>query len=373
MAELDPALVRRFELIKVKEPAGRSIWPESSTPRACCRRRGCGRFSRLVGCVDAALPGVDHQPHPVDVPETLASLEKARKMPGWEPLACFPAGNEDGPEIVFTIPRMLRGIFRKRRKLLTLLFHTATETLRDAFRARHDLPDGRIAAVAAVHSFGDYLIFHPHLHVLAADGLFDKAGRFHCMPAESAAPVADLFRHRFLHALREAKLISPRRLADLLGWKHSSFHLDHGPKPVAPHDIAGRKHLAEYLLRMPFSLQKIHWNETSKTVIYRSRRHWRAKRNFEIFPRSDFLAAAVQHIPPKGQQTVCYYGLYSNKSRGLADTNRPMLIPAPAPVPLEKKTPADEILLVPGAAETNRPCHAPALARPDHPGLACPP
>ena len=94
-------------------------------------------------------------------------------------------------QFVFTMPRMLRGIFRKRRKLLTILFHTATETLRDAFRARLDLPDGRIAAVAAVHSFGDYLIFHPHLHVLAADGLFDKAGRFHCMPAESAAPVAE--------------------------------------------------------------------------------------------------------------------------------------------------------------------------------------
>ncbi len=183
-------------------------------------------------------------------------------------------------QFVFTIPRMLRGIFRKRRKLLTILFHVATATLRDVFRAGLDLPDGRIAAVAAVHTFGDYLIFHPHLHVLAADGLFDKQGRFHCMPSESAAPVAELFRHRFLHALREAKLISAAKLSDLLGWKHSGFHVNHGQKPVAPHDIAGRKHLAEYLLRMPFSLQKMHWNETSKTVIYRSRKHWNTKRNF---------------------------------------------------------------------------------------------
>lgn len=183
--------------------------------------------------------------------------------------------------------------------------------------------------------------------MLAADGLFDQDGRFHCMPAESAAQVAELFRHRFLHALREAKLISAAKLTDLLSWKHSGFHVDHGPKPVAPHDIAGRKHLAEYLLRMPFSLQKIHWNETSNSVIYRSRKHWRTKRNFEVFPVSDFLAAAVQHIPPKGQQTVRYYGLYSNKSRGIADTDRPMLIPAPAPVPLDQQAPADEILPVP--------------------------
>jgi len=40
---------------------------------------------------------------------------------------------------------MLRGIFRKRRHLLHLLFQTATATLRDAFRTRLALPDGRIA------------------------------------------------------------------------------------------------------------------------------------------------------------------------------------------------------------------------------------
>jgi hypothetical protein len=49
----------------------------------------------------------------------------------------------------------------------------------------------------------------------------------------------------------------------------------------------------QYLLRHPFlggrslgedpSLQKITWNATTKTVIYRSKRHHTTKRNFEIF------------------------------------------------------------------------------------------
>ena len=40
-------------------------------------------------------PRVDYQPpHPADVPETRASLEKARKMLDWEPLVGFPAGND---------------------------------------------------------------------------------------------------------------------------------------------------------------------------------------------------------------------------------------------------------------------------------------
>jgi hypothetical protein len=52
----------------------------------------------------------------------------------------------------------------------------------------------------------------------------------------------------------------------------------------------------------PFSLQIITWNATSKTVIYRSKRHHTTKRNFETFTAPDFIAAALLHLPPKGQQ-----------------------------------------------------------------------
>jgi hypothetical protein len=39
----------------------------------------------------------------------------------------------------------------------TRLFHTATATLQDAFRIRLGLPQGRIGAISAVHTFGDSL------------------------------------------------------------------------------------------------------------------------------------------------------------------------------------------------------------------------
>ncbi len=77
-----------------------------------------------------------------------------------------------------------------------------------------------------------------------------------------------------------------------------------------------------HLLRAPFSLEKITWIEDTGSVVYRSRRSWRTKRNFEVFAAADFLAAAVSHILPKNQQTVRYYGLYSNKRRGLDTKTR---------------------------------------------------
>ncbi len=50
------------------------------------------------------------------------------------------------------------------------------------------------------------------------------------------------------------------------------------------------------------------------------------KRNFEIFKAPDFIAAALLHLPPKGQQTVRYYGVYSNKIRGRVADKSPSLI-----------------------------------------------
>ena len=36
-----------------------------------------------------------------------------------------------------------------------------------------------------IHTFGEYLVdFHPHLHALVADGLFDPQGGFHPLPEE---------------------------------------------------------------------------------------------------------------------------------------------------------------------------------------------
>jgi hypothetical protein len=52
-------------------------------------------------------------------------------------------------------------------------------------------------------------------------------------------------------------------------------------------------------------------------VLYRSERHWRTRRNFEVFSAPQFIAALLDQMPPKGVPQVRYYGWYSNKSRGL--------------------------------------------------------
>jgi hypothetical protein len=73
----------------------------------------------------------------------------------------------------------------------------------------------------------------------------------------------------------------------------------------------------EYIIRNPFSLEKIRYIEKSGTVIYRSgMSHGKSKKNFQIFNAEEFIATITQHIPDKSFQLVRYYGWYSNRTRG---------------------------------------------------------
>ncbi len=101
----------------------------------------------------------------------------------------------------------------------------------------------------------------------------------------------------------------------LLSWKHSGFSVHNG-KPVRRQDAAGRERVAQYIIRNPFSEQKMVYDAQDGTVIYHSRMHAKTKRNFEVFSAEEFIAAITEHIPDKGFQMVRYYGWYSNRARG---------------------------------------------------------
>ena len=47
-------------------------------------------------------------------------------------------------------------------------------------------------------------------------------------------------------------------------------------------------------------------------MIYRSKMNRVLKRNFEVCPVLDWIAAVTAHIPNKGEHLLHYYGWYSN-------------------------------------------------------------
>jgi hypothetical protein len=81
-------------------------------------------------------------------------------------------------------------------------------------------------------------------------------------------------------------------------------------------DAEGRQRLARYMIRCPFSLEKMRYAPDSGMVIYRSKPHATLKRNYQLVPALKWLQLLVNHIPHKYEHLVRYYGYYSNRSRG---------------------------------------------------------
>jgi len=169
--------------------------------------------------------------------------------------------------------------------------------------------------VLTLHTFGDYLNFHPHIHAIATDGLFDRHGTFIALPDAKLRDLRDLFRAKIFRLLVQRKLLSPALVHKFMQWKHSGFNLFRGD-PVPGTHRAELEKMAQYILRHSFSVEKMTYFPQTGRVIYHSRLNPTTRRNFEVFTATDFLAAITQHIPEKGAQTVKYYGYYSNKARG---------------------------------------------------------
>jgi len=210
---------------------------------------------------------------------------------------------------------MLRPYFRFDRDLLKDLCRIANRCLVEFMRTALGLPEGIAGTIMVIHTFGEYLDFHPHLHALVADGLFTRSGVFHVLPNVSLRPLEELFRARVIAFLLEKGLLPPERARMLRNWKHSGFNI-HQSRRVSPDEDQDRERLAQYIIRSPFSTEKMRVTGPGGGIVYHSEMNPKIKRNFEVFSPTDFIAAVTQHIPDKNFHLVRYYGWYSNKMRG---------------------------------------------------------
>ena len=218
----------------------------------------------------------------------------------------------------------------------------AHECLLEYLRATLDLPEGLPGIVMAIHTFGEYLDFHPHLHALVADGLFARSGLFYCLPNVSLKPLEEMFRARVITFLVNKGLLPSARADMLRGWVHSGFNV-HRSRRVLPDEREDLERLAQYIIRNPFAVEKMQVTEPNRanpegSIIYHSGMNPKIQLQLpfalltparscrpspfgrlEVFSPCDFIAAITQHIPDKSFQLVRYYGWYSNKMRGQRD------------------------------------------------------
>ena len=237
--------------------------------------------------------------------------------------------------VVLTMPRLLRGIFRKRRELLLDLSQCAAEALAEYMR-RHLAAHSRPGIVVSINTSGDLMQWHPHGHLLSSDGAFSDDGTFHPLEVWDGEAVMKLFRERLLARLIERHAISQELARKLLKWRHPGFSAHIG-EPMAVEDKKALEDVASYLVKAPLSLKKLVYLDGQKAVVYRSKMNPALGRNFEAMNPLEWLARLADHIPDPGKHRTLAYGHYANRARGARAREKAPLEGAPAEVPKKRR------------------------------------
>ena len=126
-------------------------------------------------------------------------------------------------QVVLTIAKRLRVFFRYDRRLLGDLAACAWRAIRLYFRVYYDGAPVLPGAVGFIATAGEFLNWHPHIHVLLTDGGFLPDRTFRHLLYFDSDKVEELFRAEVLRLLLKKQLITEQTVNNMLSWRHSGM------------------------------------------------------------------------------------------------------------------------------------------------------
>jgi Putative transposase/Transposase zinc-binding domain len=240
--------------------------------------------------------------------------------------------------VVFTLPpAVAEVVWQNRRVGYTLLFRAVQETLKEvAADAKHLGAQGGLLAV--LHTWGQDLHYHPHVHVVATGGgLACGADGGRTVPPRWVAcrpgfflPVRVLsrvYRGKYLAGLRQAYaagqltfhgalagLAEPAAFAAWLPEQYRSEWVVYAKEPFGgPAQVL--KYLARYTHRVALSNRRLLRLEGEEVAFTAKDYAAGGKPRVVRLRAEEFLRRWVQHVLPVGFVKIRHYGLLANRGR----------------------------------------------------------
>jgi hypothetical protein len=259
--------------------------------------------------------------------------------------------------VVFTVPEQIAAIaFHNQALVYGILFRTASETLLTIAQDPKHL-GARIGFFAILHTWGQNLLHHPHLHcVVPGGGLSADGSRWIASKPGFFLPVrvlSRLFRRLFLEALQQAfdkgqlnffgdleplqdpaafsRHLAPLRNCEWVVYAKTPFG---GPQQAL--DYLGR-----YTHRVAISNQRLLSMDGGQVSFrWKDYRH-PGKLKTMTLAVGEFIRRFLLHALPPGFQRIRHYGLLSNCRRNSSLTLCRQLLATPAagllPLPRDYK------------------------------------
>lgn len=215
--------------------------------------------------------------------------------------------------IVWSIPKRLRVYFRYDRELTKHLYTAAWDAWRET--VAEELPGALPGMVAALHTAGDLLNFHPHVHSLCLDGVMSADGVFRQLSGINQVKLQQRFADNVFASLLKAELITADVVENMKSWEHSGFNVFAAESTPAENTDA-RQFLARYLKRSPLSLERMSIIKAGSEPKIRIVKKLDDGETHRDLSPLEFLAELQQHVPNTWEQTTRYFGKYAARTRG---------------------------------------------------------
>ena len=241
--------------------------------------------------------------------------------------------------VVFTLPHQLTQLAQQNQRVVfQLLFRAAADTLLEV--AAHPKHLGaRIGALAVLHTWGQNLMAHPHVHWIVTGGGLSLDGQQQWIPARRSRkkrrqsfflPVRVLsrvFRGKFIHGLKQAfaqgelgfhgqiaDIAEPRRFEELLNSVVRRDWVVYAKRPFGgPEQVL--KYLARYTHRVAISDSRIaSLDDDQVTFRYKDYADQGQTKLLKLTP-SEFIRRFLLHTLPSGFTRIRYYGFLANRHR----------------------------------------------------------
>jgi hypothetical protein len=229
--------------------------------------------------------------------------------------------------LVFTIPKRIRPYFKYSRKNFGLLYAAAWQSWKSL--VCEQFPHATPAAVLVLHSAGELLNWHPHLHGLFLAGAILPDGSFAPLQIDPQELTAR-FAKNLLHALCHEGLLSQEIVDNMNSWEHSGFNVHLGD-PIPHTDKSQLLFVARYLRKCPVSNERITILNPDADCRVEYHSYKNNSHESRTFSPLEFLAELSSHLPDRWEQTSRFLGGYSCRTRGAAK-NQPVTASDNAPL-----------------------------------------
>jgi hypothetical protein len=233
--------------------------------------------------------------------------------------------------VVLTLPHELNPLcLRNARVLYDLLFRASAAAMLEV-AANPKRLGARIGFISILHTWGQNMLLHPHIHCLVpAGGLSGDHGRWIHPKYAFFLPVdvlSSVFRAKFVHGLRKAfrqgKLVFPGSIAELARPNRFAAFVDSlfqqkwvvYAKPAFGAPIQVLRYLGRYTHRVAISNHRLlAFDGKRVTFRWKDYAHGNKQKKMTL-EATEFLRRFTQHILPRGFVRIRQFGFLTNTRR----------------------------------------------------------